>query len=116
MRGARIDILRDRPEVVVVRVAGEIDLTTHERLLESLESAVKIADVEAVGSVIVDLSQTSFLDSTGIKALVEGYRAAEVAGVRYSATGASGLVHRVLEMTGVHALLSAGTDAAGGSA
>lgn len=106
MSAAHIDILTGRPDAVVVAVSGEIDLAVHEAFLESLESAIKTADVEQAGKVVVDLTDTSFLDSTGIRVLIQGQETAAAAGVGYTVTGASGLVHRVLTVTGVLDLLS----------
>lgn len=94
------------PREVVVAVSGEIDLAKHQQLADSLETAVKTAYAELIKKVVVDLSQTSFLDSGGIRALVNGRQAADAAGIEYLVTGYSGMVHTVLEVTGVLAFLT----------
>jgi anti-sigma B factor antagonist len=97
----RIDVHTDDPRGVVVAVSGEVDISIHDKLLDTVQSAVKIADVEDVRKVVVDLSHTSFLDSVGIRVLIQGRKAADLLGIEYLVTGATGLVHRVLDITGV---------------
>ncbi len=106
MSSADIAVHRDGARAVVVAVSGEIDLALHDLLLDTLQSAVKVADVEGVGGVEVDLSHTSFMDSTGIRVLMDGYSAAAAAGVGFSVTGVSGLIRKVLEITGVLSVLT----------
>jgi len=103
---ARIDLRSDHPDEVVVAVSGEIDLAKHGELLSALETAVKKADIDVARRVVVDLSQTSFLDSGGIRTLVHGRQAADAMGIEYLVIGASGIVHTVLEVTGVLAFLT----------
>ena len=102
----RIDMHTDNAREVVVAVSGEIDLATHDWLLDTLETAVKKADAEVAKKVVVDLSQTSFLDSGGIHLLVHGRQTADAVGVEYQVIGASGIVRTVLEITGVLAFLT----------
>lgn len=103
MDAARIAVHSHDPRQVVVAVYGEIDISVHDKLLDVLQSAVKIADVTKV---VVDLSGTSFLDSGGIGVLVQGRQAADLLGIEYLVTGVTGMVHRVLEVTGVLTLLT----------
>ena len=84
--------------VAVVRVVGELDLSTHEQLHEQLVGA---AGEEPV---VVDLSKCKFIDSSGIRALLLGYEAIKTGGGgtgRVLIAGAQPQVLRVLEMTGV---------------
>ncbi len=103
---ARIQIHADHPHEVVVAVAGEVDLAKHQEFLGALETAVKKAGVDVPKRVVVDLSQTTFLDSGGIRALIDGRQAADGAGVEFVVTGVSGMVHTVLEVTGVLTFLA----------
>lgn len=86
---------------VIVKLQGEIDLATVEKVNQTLSEALTSAS-----DVNVDLSGVSFLDSSGIRALVQAYRQAESAGARLYVTGAQDWVARVLEVTGVAGLLS----------
>lgn len=105
---ARIDVHTDDPQRVVVAVVGEVDLATRDRLHTAIVRA--ISEAGPGHKIIVDLSQTTFLDSTGISVLVRGREAAEAASSHYSITGATGMVRQVLELTGVLAALTQDPD------
>lgn len=93
---------------VRVSVAGEIDLASSGWLAREIESAVAMAADQPDTTVVVDLSKVSFLDSSGINALITGSRLAGGAG-RFRVDGAAGLVREVLEFTGVWGHLSGET-------
>jgi anti-sigma B factor antagonist len=112
---ARIGVRSDVSRVVVVTVSGEVDLSVHERLLDALRSAVKVADSEDRTGIVVDLAEASFLDSVGIRVLIQGRKAADLAGIGYRVTGATGMVQRVLDITGVLAFLNQTPSGAGTS-
>ena len=82
----------------VVSLRGEFDLATREELTEVLLSAV--AD-PAVQAVTVDLAEATFIDSETIGAVLDGFTAAAGAGKPYRLANASGIVHRVLTITGI---------------
>ncbi len=91
--------------VVRVSVAGEVDLASSGWLTREIESAVAMAADLPGATVVVDLSQVSFLDSSGINALITGSRLA--GGIdHFRVAGATGLVREVLEFTGVWSHLS----------
>ncbi|GAA2372694.1 hypothetical protein Cme02nite_01240 [Catellatospora methionotrophica] len=87
---------------VVVWLQGEIDLMVADRLLSELHAAV-----EQSPEIEVDLAEVTFLDSTGIRALLNAHAAALRLGHRIYVTNASGIVMQVLEVTGVDSLLTA---------
>lgn len=60
-----IDVVR-RDEVTIVSLTGEIDLATQGELRSTLNDLVVAGDVDLV----LDLSDVSFIDSTGIGALI----------------------------------------------
>ena len=78
----------------LVSVVGEVDLATAPQLAESL---VQFAN----GDVTVDLTQVTFLDSTGLHALVTAHEHLERRAARLRVTGASTAVLRVLEISGL---------------
>ena len=85
----------------MVRVSGELDLATHERLGEQLATAA-----EGNEPIIVDLSKCGFIDSSGIRALLMGARNAAEGNLpsesrRFSIAGPGPQVLRILEMTGL---------------
>jgi anti-sigma B factor antagonist len=82
---------------VTIRVIGELDLSTQERLREPLLQAA-----EANNSVVVDLSECEFIDSSGIRALLVGREAISGnGGGHLVVAGPQPQVQRVLEMTGL---------------
>ena len=85
-----------------VSLAGEFDMSVGETLAEALVGAARRPGVNAV---VVDLHRTVFLDSHGVAGLVAGYEAAALAGCRFTAVNARGLVKDVLEITGLAEVL-----------
>ena len=86
---------------VAVKVTGDIDLATADKVGEALTEALSKGS-----SVWVDLSAVTFLDSTGIRALVQAHRRASVQGASLYVHGAQQWVAKVLEVTGVGPLLA----------
>jgi anti-anti-sigma factor len=80
----------------VVMVAGEIDLAVAAEL-----QAVLTGDED----VVIDLSEVTFLDSSGIAAILRAYRLQEANDRLLSVRGATGAVSRVLQITGVDSVL-----------
>ncbi|QGG95585.1 STAS domain-containing protein [Actinomarinicola tropica] len=52
----------------VVRVRGEIDVATAERFREAIAESL-----ERDARLVIDMSDTSFMDSTGLSALIRAY-------------------------------------------
>jgi anti-sigma B factor antagonist len=104
----------DEPGRVRVRLAGECDLAVAEDL-----SDVLLAAVDRAPTVVVDLAELKFLDSTGVHGLVTAHHAARNRGGRLYVVNPTGAVATVLDLTGVAALLSPRgatvPDAAGGA-
>jgi anti-sigma B factor antagonist len=93
----------------VVSLAGECDLSVRDELTTLLLEAVNSAE-----TVTVDLAGVTFMDSSGLHALMTGHRAAQRTGRRLYATGAVGVVAALLDLTGLASVLSPpATDPAG---
>ncbi|GIH19913.1 STAS domain-containing protein [Rugosimonospora africana] len=86
-----------------LRVAGEIDLGNVDALQAEVAAALEADDTRAV---IVDLADVSFLDSSGISALLKGRRLADGKGKGFRVEAARGMVREVLTITGVWQHLS----------
>jgi anti-sigma B factor antagonist len=86
---------------VMVRLAGELDLSTAPALRAALEAAATL-DVERV---VVILRDVSFMDSTGLSALVHGWRVASDNGVAFTLREPTAPVRRVLAITDLDRLL-----------
>jgi anti-anti-sigma factor len=64
------------PDVAVIRTTGRLDLGSAAAVRECLRAAVAAGQRHLV----VDLAATTFIDSTGLRALVDGLTAARRAG------------------------------------
>ena len=89
---------------VLISVVGEFDLLLHASFVEAAELGG--------GEVVVDLSETTYLDSSGLRALVIGNRDALERGATLRIDRASSAARLSLEITGlVEAMgLSSGSD------
>ena len=77
----------------VVAFSGEIDLESSPAAREIL-----LKCFESTSNVIVDLSEVSYIDSSGVASLVEALQAAKKNGSRFSLAAASEPTRRVLEL------------------
>nr|WP_296073097.1 STAS domain-containing protein [uncultured Actinoplanes sp.] len=91
-----------------VTVQGEIDFANADELADCVRDAVLEGSPSTVQ---VDLRGASFIDSTGLGALIEGYRAASDAGVRFVVTNPTWNFRRVLMVTGLTDLFGLGEAA-----
>jgi anti-sigma B factor antagonist len=100
-----LDIQRDVDSQgqTVLAVSGDIDLATAPRLGEALTEARQAGATATV----VDLTGVDFMDSAGIRVLMEAAR--QTTG-SLSVRGAHGWVARVLDLTGASDFLRVGTD------
>jgi anti-sigma B factor antagonist len=95
---------------LVVALAGECDLRSRDEMTATLLEAVQASD-----TVIVDLAEVRFLDSSGLHALVTAHHAAlDRAGILY-VVNATGTVATVLKITGMLELLHDPTPARDGT-
>lgn len=86
-------VLRHDGRVTIIRVRGELDLATAPVLIEQLAGNE--------GPLVFDLRETSFLDSSGLRALLTVTRAD---GGSASVICPAGAPRRILEMSGVDKL------------
>jgi anti-sigma B factor antagonist len=78
----------------IVAVAGEIDLATAPELRTAL--------LAAEGDVTVDLAGVSFMDSSGLGALVAAQKHTVGSGHRFVVRNETELVERTMKLTGVY--------------
>jgi anti-anti-sigma factor len=97
MDGFSATLDADGPETVIA-LSGEIDLNNADDVTSIGVMAVHTPDVSVVA---FDLSAVTFIDSSGIGALVAVRNAAEEAGVKVRIERASVHVARVLAITGL---------------
>ena len=96
--------MAEQPSMVVIsqlehlRVAavdGEIDMATADHLEQALVNALEAGDL------VVDLTACTFLDSSGVRALVTTMRTARRLGHRLALVMPSGKARTVLDLTGI---------------
>jgi anti-anti-sigma factor len=87
---------------VVVSLTGELDMATAPALHEAVERA------QGQGPIIVDLRDLTFIDSMGIRALIQIYAAGQNghASVSFIRPQGGQVVEKVLAIAGVEGLLA----------
>jgi anti-anti-sigma factor len=85
----------------VVRVLGALDLATSDAVESALRSAL-----DDGAAVRLDLSQVTFLDSSGMRGVLRAYRIAQERGAVFEVVPGPPAVQRVLHITGVDARLT----------
>jgi anti-sigma B factor antagonist len=93
---------------VRLALSGELDLAAHDAVRDGIDAALG----GPVEYVVLDLDHVTFLDCSGIRALLAGRRTAVRLGRRLEVINAHGLVRRILELTGAFDELAAPSLAA----
>src|SRR5690348_7519444 len=83
------------PQTVLVTVAGEVDAASSSALL----SGVKDALSGGYKKVVLDMGGVSFIDSAGLRVLIDSQKLGENTGASVMIESASDVVKRLLEMT-----------------
>lgn len=80
----------------VVAVVGEVDAAS----ADTLRAAIMEVIDGGQANIAVDMSEVSFIDSSGLRVLIAGYKAADAAGGSLSVRAPSDAATRLLEITG----------------
>jgi anti-anti-sigma factor len=94
---------------IVLALTGYLDLSTAHLLGAQLAAALPEAK-----QLEIDLTEVTFVDSSGLREFVLGYQRAQSLGRGYRVTGASGPVVQILEIAGMLDYLTDGLAPAGG--
>lgn len=104
--GLRCHVEHDGCGTAVVRPVGEIDLASVGAVTDALDAI----HADGGGPVRLDLTGVTFIDSTGLRAVIrEHHRAGADGGLRVAVTR-GGEVHRLMELTGLLGLLPIDVD------
>jgi anti-anti-sigma factor len=95
-----IEVLRNG-EATRITPAGELDIAT----TPALEQAIANATAEPGAALVLDLRELTFMDSTGLRTLAQTNARAEDEGFTLSIWRGSSQIERVLEISGLGALL-----------
>lgn len=90
----------------VVRLRGEVDHATGPQLRACAESLFG----DGARSLVLDMAQVTFLDSSGLKAIVQSHHQAHELGGTVTVRHAPSMVRRVMEVTGLGPFLVPGPD------
>lgn len=92
---------------VVLIAAGDLDLASAERLRGALDRWLTSA-----GTVVVDCAGVGFIDSTGLRTLLEASAKASESGIRFRLAAVPPPVARVFELAGVARMFTVRADVA----
>jgi anti-sigma B factor antagonist len=88
------DLVCGRSHTLILR--GELDLTA----ADCLEGVVFGLFVDGISRIALNLSRLTFIDATGLRALLSVHERCEQEGCEFSVTRPRGQVQRLLELTG----------------
>ncbi len=84
-------------DVVTVRLHGEIDVLNVDQVRVGLMEALETRP----STIVVDLAELSFIDSTGLVAIIHGFQRARDQGVGFELAHPSRGVRQILVLSGV---------------
>jgi anti-sigma B factor antagonist len=96
--------IAERPEsggVVVLELAGELDVAAASMLRERFEDAL----ARAPAGVVADMALVTFADSSALRELLRADAAARAAGRRFVAAALPAVIERLLDLTRARDLL-----------
>ena len=102
MRGLAINRAAVADGWISMSVDGEIDLAT----VDELNVAIQDVLASDGSNLLVDLTDTSFMDSTGLKSLVMAERMFTEAGRSFALAVKPGPIWRLIELSGVDSMLT----------
>lgn len=85
----------------ILRASGEIDLDTSAFLKEQLQELINAHE----NVVVLDLSDVTFIDSSGLGALIVAYRAAQERGIDLKVSSPRPQVLKVMQISGLDQVL-----------
>ena len=82
----------------MLHLSGDLDLPVRDKLARALTRA---AQYTLWHTIVVDLSDVTFLEAAALSALLTGFTAVLRAGRQFHLTGSKGIVKRVLAIVGL---------------
>ena len=102
-----ISVDRPEPGVAVVTPHGELDLANEQKLRDIFSG---LAD-EGVDSLVVDLRRLRFMDSSGLRVLIDTFNECSAANRHFGVVSpSSGIIRKLLEVTGCDAIFPVAND------
>jgi anti-anti-sigma factor len=94
-------------DALVLALRGEVDMATAGMVKQA---ATKAITDDGYRRLVLDLSQVSFMDSSGLHAIVDAQRAMQAAGGQVKVVNGSPSLARIFELTGLNRLLTVVPD------
>jgi anti-sigma B factor antagonist len=101
--GLSVEVRTGLAGALVIVVGGELQQSTS----ELLRQAVKEALTDRPAGLVIDLALVTFIDSSGLSALVAARHAGDRVGCRVSLSGVGPVLRRTLHTTGLTDYLNA---------
>ncbi len=92
-----------RDPVTSIALTGELDMATVPKLVDQLTALER----DGAKTIVLDVRDLRFIDSSGLHALVRAYERSERDGHRFLLVGANPFVRRLCQITGTEFLLDA---------
>ena len=92
---------QEKDGVVTIALSGELDMATAPILTDNLAPF----EGNGVSTIVLDLQDLTFIDSSGLLAFLEARRRAMSNGHRLLLSGPSPVARRLIEVTGTQSLL-----------
>ncbi|QBI55906.1 STAS domain-containing protein [Streptomonospora litoralis] len=89
---------RDRDDCVVLAPSGEIDMAAEDQFHRAVLAAV---DDRPQGRLVLDFSRLVFIDSSGLRVLIQAHKATKAAGGSLAIAAASERIARILHVTAI---------------
>ncbi|KGE71846.1 STAS domain-containing protein [Spirochaeta lutea] len=87
--------LRKADEIYIIDVTGELDLYNTSQLTELFQKLME----RRVTRVVINMAAVSYLDSSGVGALITIYNQVQQKKIRFAISGVGGSALRVMELT-----------------
>lgn len=94
-------VVQKKGAVQLVRLSGEFDMTNERRF----DQVIREHPLDGITKVVVDLSDVTFIDSTGLRSILRYWKHVRGRGFEMAIVPGSPQVQRVLSTTGVDKVL-----------
>ena len=85
--------IEEQPPFKIVRLAGEVDLHSSPKAREAI-----LASLKQKSPLLVELSAVTYMDSSGVASLVEGYQTAKKLGLEFGLVAVAPAAMNVLKL------------------
>jgi anti-anti-sigma factor len=93
-------------DAVLVRISGEVDISTAEELSSSLMTALDVASAHPARLLIADLDGVGFFGSTGLNAVLACHNHGLTTATAVRLVATTRVVVRLIEITGLDTVLA----------